>query len=194
MWDAIIWPNGEYDKGPEDVAECRAWQQGKVAAWDEVLSTAHDGTRWLTSADLSACVATSRWWNAMLLREFERAETEVLRALSHHESHCRSNRADLVIKLNVARLAAGREREGVEGLLANLSSGIYRPSMIANSTIHELHWIGPILSKPFPVGDPTRQLLRALGEAKKIPKGWIKKADQVSDWAGVEDFLSYFYK
>ncbi len=171
-WDELAFRDGGFAAGPcsedEYIRRCRS-RQGE---WQALLDRAYLDGQWIADLFVASTLSGSLWFQHMGLCEYESAEQDILRLLTHPESPNadRSDKAEWPIMLQVARLAQGDQDGPPQELAAHIEAGPYRPGMMAS----HVWWLMRSLLADMPqeseVSDSMRDLARSMAEAKRASK------------------------
>lgn len=144
-------------------------QREELPELDAFLELAFDGQGWRVGPYTAAHISSNRWFNAMALNDYERAEAEIERCLRHPGPFDRHYRSELPIQLNVPRLFGDEAPDAAQSLITHIESGIYSRGQIALSIGRTLSaCLDKTPDKPF--STPIRALVEKILQARKSPK------------------------
>ncbi|MEZ0325017.1 MAG: hypothetical protein ACAH95_03860 [Fimbriimonas sp.] len=181
-WEALAFESGGFAGKPQSRQELEAEQRRQLPAWDELLGRIHDGEQWTVGLGTALAVTHSRWHNAMILRDYERAVVEIDRALTHPSKLSRHDLSELPIYLQVARMGAGFEGNAALSLERHIHSGVYQLGNMARSICYSLVCLANDLEPSRPIAPETRQLLCSLSRAKKTTKRVLRLCESAVTW------------
>lgn len=181
--------HGGFSEGPISREEYKHRQREELPELDAFLDLAFDGKAWRVGPSTAAHVATHRWFSAMTLREYERAQAEIERCMLHPGPFDRKERSEFPILLNLPRLFTGEAADAAQALAAHIESGIYRRGEIAS--LIGLTLCGSLEEhSDEPVTPPVRELAKTISHARKSPKRLLLACESAGTMADLIPVLN----
>lgn len=182
-WEKLAFADRGFAGKPLGRAELTERELKKRRQWDAILAMAFDGEAWLVGNLTAGIVTGSRWKNAMIVKDYKRAEDDIVRCLRHPGTFIRHDRADLPVRLEIARFAAGGWQSDASIALQNhIGCGVFSRSKMAFYIGHDL---APLI-EDFPpqetTSDAARSLLQAIAVASRASKEVVQRCETALTW------------
>jgi|GEM_PF-2082008 len=188
-WEALTFGDAGFKSEALTRGELDSWECDRREGWDAILAKAHLGGKWQVGAGTAAMLTASRWYNAMILREYARAIEEIERCLQHPGPFDRLEQAELPMRAEVARLAAGDHVASAARLTQSLECGIYRPGVMARLVAHLLIPVIEDLPLDESVPEEVRMLAKSIARALKRSKKLTMACAASRTWRDLRENL-----
>ena len=158
LWDELVFPGGRYQLPTGSGEELCQGILDQQEAWNNLLGRAYGEGGWTVGWRIAATIASSRWYQKMILRDYAKAELELRRWFEHSDvpNADRHWKARAKIMLLVAQLAQGDHEASAEELTNMIEAGPYSGGTMASLVYHAL---APLLDDLPGDSTPSQELV-----------------------------------